>query len=213
MTELDATSWWRSIPKFAYDTLRTIVDDTLGQFWPSATIPIDVEHIFEVGMQGTLIPIKQHKTATGQIAMAWADALEVTVDESIFDKHEDLARFAIAEQVATYTLYGPIFQTFERASMASWEDVLTSCPPNVSDEMRRTISDFAGLLTVPSPQLERETSGCIKIALEAGLSLHSTWDPAWKAIATKLAKRFGVPRRVIFARLRKDGLMERSRWS
>lgn len=197
-----------------YDELRRIVSNFLDEHHPSGRLPIPIEEIVEFQLRLDIVPIpglrdRCQSEANGFLARG-RDA--IFVDQFVAQERENRYRFTLAYEVGRYVLQESIVGTCKIHSLESYLAWHESVPDYVWRNAKFECYDFAGLLLIPTPHLNRQARHARDQAFEtlraAGREPEEHLATIWSRITAYLAdKVFQVSSDAMKRRLQRENLI------
>lgn len=136
--------------------IRDEADRIRAEFW-GKKIPVDVEHILEIGLKIHIVPLPGLQEQTSFDSFITSGWEKVYVDNSRYmsDIYYRRIRFSLAHELGHYVLHKKIFEDLK---IESWEDYYRFYH-EVSNDQYRFLEDqankFAGYLLIPHEIMEK----------------------------------------------------------
>ena len=183
-------------------------DDVRLQFWPSGSVPVEVEEIlWQVGLR--LEPVPSLKESGDVDALLSGDLTRILVDaeEYMDDRMLNRMRFSIAHELGHFVLHKDIYSEIQIASVGEWIKFVQAVPEDQYGFIEQQAYEFAGRLLVPLDRLKRALAGAVSSASKAGfMDWDSSGDAAREYIANGISRIFGVSSQVVEKRILREGL-------
>lgn len=98
-----------NVPYIDDDKIYHLADNFLLTHHPSLSIPIPIEQIIEIKIGLNIFPIKDLESGCGIDGSLSNDFKTILIDEYVFEKSIQRARFTLAHEIAHYILHKEIF--------------------------------------------------------------------------------------------------------
>ena len=197
-----------------YETLRSVAQKFLDEHHPSGVLPVPIEEIVEFRLKLDIVPILGLREASkaGATGFLTCGLDAIYVDQYIQQEREARYRFTLAYEVGRYVLQRELIAGCAVDSIASFVKWHQSVPDDVWNRAKFECYDFAGLLLVPTQQLNREARRVhdrnVARARAAGQDPLEHQGILWSSIASQLATEvFHVSDDVTKKRLKLERLL------
>lgn len=198
-------------PEFlSYDDLRPTAEKFLEEYWPSGDIPVDIEHIIDVGFGVDIVPLYQLYELVDVGGFITADASEIYVDRDVYE-HDKLYhyRFTLAEELAHGYLHQDLLKSADFNSPDEWLEFQESIPENDRKWYEWQAKSFAGLILVPPEALGEKIDDAKQLAHAKGMNpIDLDHPPTREYLAEWVGRRFDVSGDVILRRGQYDGFWD-----
>jgi Zn-dependent peptidase ImmA (M78 family) len=202
------------VPYLSYEEIGKISREFLSNHGYDRQIPIDVEALLEFVLDVAIIPtpgFQQNHSVEGSLSL---DMRTIFVDEYVYRAVENRFRFTLAHELGHILLHRSIFKDMKVDSVLEWKRAYKTIDEGVYSTLEKQAYDFAGLILVPSEDLQlrfmrmvSENKANFAQAKSKGISIEKTLD-FFKANAIyRLARMFKVSPDVLERRIDKDDLM------
>ena len=171
--------------------------------------PVAMHEIIEFELGIEIRPVFNLCALADVDALLFGDSRTILVDLDFYmkDQFQNRLRFSLAHEVGHTVLHRDIYAGLEFATLEDWFEFVEAIPEREWGFLEYQAREFAGRLLVDPQLLSKELEGCVKKALDQGLSTDLlTTDQALEHISSKIAGRFGVSWNVIEKRLRIEDL-------
>ncbi len=186
--------------------LRQRAEAFLEEHHPSRAIPVPIEHIVEMRFGIDIIPVpglQQYDT----VALISQDLGEIRVDEFVYRHRPNRYRFSLAHELAHRVLHAELFREFAFRTVAQWRHLVTEVIP---DEQYRFLevhaNTFAGLILVPTPELQEAYCDFVEKARASGIDPGQLSIEGKKVLRGHLARVFEVSEEAVGRRLIAESL-------
>lgn len=196
----------------SYEDLRAIVEEFRQRYWPSGSIPVDVEFIVDVKLALDIVAVPHLYRAYGIDGFLSADRSTVYIDQAV-QEHSILYRyrFTLAHELAHYHLHRALFDGASFESVEEWRHFLRSMPEESRSWYEWQGYAFAGLLLVPRDALAQKIDDAVAQAHEADFTdLDLDVEAHRDILAEWVGRRFDVSAEVIVRRGAYDGHWDRN---
>src|SRR2546430_10683886 len=115
-----------SPPRLEYEAIRLKADEVLKQFWPEATIPINVERIVDARLRVDIIPVPGLRDEIGVDGFLSRDRDAIYVDERVSNAIPSRYRFTLAHEVGHLVLHEELYKVAGFQTPAEWLEFQSS---------------------------------------------------------------------------------------
>lgn len=191
----------------SYDNIRECAAQVLSCFNPSGKLPVDIEHIVDVGLGINIVPCANLKKEIGIEGGLSVDRKNIYIDKGLYfnSKTKCRCRFTIAHELGHYLLHAAIYRRAARDCLDSEGiyNLIKSISNSASYERYEWQANaFAGLVLVPSLPLEQSLlTGRQKASFRGEVNTPSTCAH----LSSLIAPEYGVSTEVILRRGQLDG--------
>lgn len=191
----------------SYEDIRGRVDEVLCRYWPSGGIPVDVEHIADVGLGLDIVAVQYLHSGYGIDGFLSSDRRAIYVDSAV-QEHSILYRyrFTIAHELGHYFLHERLFTDCTFRSADEWMGYLKEFPEEERSWFEWQGYSFGGLLLAPRAALAGRVEDARRMARDAGFEVDLENEVHRQQIAEWVGRRFEVSADVILKRGKADGL-------
>lgn len=191
----------------SYEDIRGRVDDVLRRYWPSGSIPVDVEHIADVGLGLDIVAVAYLHSRYGIDGFLSSDRRAIYVDSAV-QEHSILYRyrFTIAHELGHYFLNERLFADRTFRSVDEWMEYLKEFPEEERSWFEWQGYSFGGFLLAPRAALAERVEDARRMARDAGFEVDLENEVHRQQIAEWVGRRFEVSADVILKRGKADGL-------
>lgn len=196
-------------PYLPYDVLRQRAEQFLSQHHSSREIPIPIEEIIEFQFEIDIVPepgLHEHFDVDSYITR---DLTEIRVDEFVYQSRPGRYRFSLAHELGHRVLHQDVFSCLTFSTINEWRQAISNVIPEKQyGYLEFQASSFAGLILVPSTELELEYDKVCKVLEAHGLSMDEDSEVARDLVSQHIAESFGVSSAVVKRRLQYDRLWD-----
>jgi hypothetical protein len=193
----------------SYEQLRKLAENFLDEFHEERTLPVPIEEIAEFDFELEIIPMDGILDDLEVDAFLTSDLSSIYVDQFVMEHRPRRFRFSLAHEIAHFQLHRPLYDEARVRSVKDWQKLQKAIKEDDYAWMEFQANSFAGLVLVPTAELNQQFHEGIKVAKAAGLSDQTLWSEAGKSyLAAWLADQFDVSEQVIEKRMDKDRLWE-----
>jgi len=194
-------------PYFSKGELRTRAEEFLAAHNPSGEIPVPIEHIVEMRFGMDIVPVPGLQAGFDIVGFLTNDMQEIRVDEYVYLNRLNRYRFSLAHELAHRILHAELWRQMHFNDIASWKTAVTqSIAEKEYGFVEFHANFFAGLILVPTPDLETEFRQCVAMARQQGLDIHDEATGAQELVESYIGRAFDVSRDVIHKRLETERL-------
>ena len=183
-------------------------DRVRAEFWPSGSVPIEVEEIlWRVGLR--LEPIQSLRESGDVDALLRGDLATIIVDrdEYMDDRWLNRIRFSIAHELGHFVLHSDVYREISHSSVEDWIEFVQRVPEDQWGYIEQHAYEFAGRLLVPSHRLRAEFNASVRQAEAAGFfEWDQSGDAALEYMSGPISRVFGVSSQVIEKRIVRERL-------
>ncbi|KKR51009.1 MAG: hypothetical protein UT84_C0003G0004 [Candidatus Curtissbacteria bacterium GW2011_GWA1_40_16] len=188
-----------STSKLTYSQIRTISEKFLKDYHPSLSIPIPIEEIVELKLKVKISTTPNLKSEFDIDGFINSEFSEITLDDEMFNKFEERARFTISHEIGHGVLHSKIYKN---CKIQSKEDYL-KFQQSLTDENQKWLEIqahiFAACVLVPTEKLKEEIKKAVgKQHPQAEFSI---------PYLQSLPEKFKVSTDVIYRRIQKEKLL------
>jgi Zn-dependent peptidase ImmA (M78 family) len=198
-----------AIPYLSYQQVLAQTAEILEAHWSQRGIPVDIDHIVEIGFGIRITPLHGYRTRFGVEAAISQELDEIQVDNHCLTRQPRRYRFALAHELGHRALHGSIMRDLRITGEETWMMAIRAISSEDYGRMERQANLFAGLLLVPPRSLLESWRQAEARALESGIdNLGGLGPESLSQVAGSIANDFDVSSRVIQIRLETDELVE-----
>jgi hypothetical protein len=144
--------------QLTFSQCRDVADEAFAQYWPSRTIPVDIDHIIEYGIPLEIIPLKGLRNELDIYGFLSNDRGTLFLDSSMMvtQKFEAILRFTMAHELGHFFLHREFYEANPITSAHDWEALLAQIDGANLLSYEDQADEFAGRLLVPKDKLVEE---------------------------------------------------------
>ena len=129
------------------------------------------------------------------------------MDEFVYYKRPNRYRFSLAHELSHRLIHADIFKQLKFKTIAEWRAAIESIPTDQYSWVEWQAYCLAGLVLVPSRELETAYDEANRSAWDAGVSLKDADEEIQKPVFASIGEKFGVSWEVVRKRLQKEGIL------
>lgn len=205
-----------SVPYLSYDDIKVKAEEFLKKYHPSRNLPIPIDDIIEFGLKLDIVPCPELFKIHARSGFLTLDRSAIWVDQFQLEYRYKIFRFTLAHEVGHYVLHEDFYnQHSVSATSSSVEEYIkwqNSIPESVIGLHCTQANKFAGILLVPTPELNRE---CQRVVLKYSKELNEIYrgftilpEDAWVFMSNEIAKSFEVNPIVVQIRIEKEAIAQ-----
>lgn len=208
-----------SLEYLSYDDIRARADEFRGTYPNRIGPPLQIEEIVDLDMGIDIVPVWGLMEQLDIDGFTASDLTRIYVDRSVYEHRiEHRYRFTLAHEVGHVVLHGKTFEKHRFSDLAEYKEFIGSIEEDDRDWLEWQAYSFAGLVLVPSqelepafseqladPRLERQ----IRAAQASGLARKDYIAHVSERVSERIARRFAVSTYVVEKRLEYDNLHDR----
>ena len=192
------------------EELWGIADDFSKEYWPEATVPIDMEIIVEkrlgLNIEPTPSLLRDHDI---DAYLRW-DLTGIVVDLECFmeERFRNRVRFSFAHEIGHYILHRDVIEQIGMSTSEDWKNHVLALLEKEYMGYEWQANEFAGRLLVPRKRLEEEMMKVLRSINDKELLEHLVANPdaVLAQMSHSLSQPFGVSEEVIEKRIEREGL-------
>lgn len=152
--------------------IREAADRVRTEFWGDK-IPVDIEHILEIKLKISVIPVLGLRKQISFDSFISSDWKNVYVDNESYmsDNYYRRIRFSLAHELGHRFLHKKLFESLEIESLADYYRFYSEVPNDQYRFLEDQANKFAGYLLIPHEIMEKHRD---KLLLEARKKLIGT---------------------------------------
>jgi len=143
-------------PRWTYNQIKAVTEKFLKDFHPSMVIPIPIEEIVELRLGIELSTYIDLKKEIGIDGFINSEFDEIVIDDYVFNKYEERARFTIAHELGHKFLHSKIYNSLEIKTVGDYVAFQNSVPENDHKWLEIQAHIFAACVLVPTIKLKKE---------------------------------------------------------
>jgi len=189
-------------PFLTPEVIRSKADEIRSKYWPSGTIPIDIEKIlWGIGLRLEPVPFLKESDVdaflSADLTGIWVDA-----DQYMDDRMLNRVRFSIAHELGHFVLHEDIYKQMAFTSLEEKIKFIQLLPDDQYGFIEQHAYEFAGRPLVPRDALQKELGQAVAKAKDAGFTeWDKSGDAALEHVASSICRTFEVSSLVIEKRL------------
>jgi Zn-dependent peptidase ImmA (M78 family) len=193
-----------------------VAEEVRRKYWPSGATPVDVDHIIDVGLKLTVIPLDDLRNSLDIYGFLTNDRTTIYVDSDMIvaSKFEATLRFTMAHELGHFFLHKEFYESQDISSAKEWKTLLGKIDGFGLQSHEDQADEFAGRLLIPVDALRQELAlmeGFLEKIRTLGKPLYQRDDLQQilqNFAADKLAPKFNVPFEVTCQRLKREAISE-----
>ncbi len=196
-------------PYFSYENIRKFSNEFLDKYNSENIIPVPIEEIVEFKFNITVIPTEDLHEKIETDGFISCNLTEIYVDKWVYDNREARTRFTIAHEIGHALLHKELYDNVKFKSLDEWKEIFDSIPAQQYSYLQLHANNFAGLILVPSNNLQTKFKEAIQMLKDNGFDPNDLYpsNPQFEYLSNWIAKRFNVSPEVIGRRIGKEGLL------
>ncbi len=137
---------------------------TFREKYFGSQIPIDIEHIVEIGLELDVIPISELMNLTNMDAFLTSDFKSIGVDKKTYDdeRFHNRLRYSLAHEIAHLVLHRQLYKSLEIKSIEDVYKLNEEIETQTRNRLEFQANQFANFLLIPRTELERRKEIVIK---------------------------------------------------
>jgi len=179
------------------------------RFWPSGTIPVNINEIVEFDLAMDIRSIQGLRESSDIDALLLGDLKTIVVDRDIYmdDRMQNRLRYSLAHEIGHKMLHPDLYKNISHKSVDDWARFFESIPEDQYSWIEQHAYEFAGRLLVPVDSLTLNLEQAVQKAEQSGfVAWDASGDAAREYIASSLCRIYGVSSQVISKRIVREGL-------
>jgi len=191
----------------SYDDLREAAAAFSRRHWPQGTIPVDIEHMVDVGLGVDIVPVDGLYQAVDVGGFLSSDGSAIFVDRAAYE-HVKLYhyRFTLAHEIAHRELHGHLLAEAVYETPQDWYAFQDTIPEEDRRWYEWQANSFAGLVLVPPDALSSKVGEAVGLLRGSGVADPDLGEEATRSyLAEWVGRRFEVSADVILRRGKYDG--------
>ena len=194
-------------PYLSNDDLHRKAKSFLDEHHPDQSIPVPIEEIVEFVFRMDIVPIPGLQEFFDTVAFISKDLTEIRVDKYVMEHRLNRYRFSLAHELAHRVLHKDVFSHVEFKDISGWKKAMADRMPEKEYRfLEWHANSFAGLVLVPTSQLQDAFSDAIKTAQDNGLDCNDIGGTAQDVVESYIARKFAVSAAVCHRRIEADRL-------
>jgi len=193
-------------PYLPYEQLRHCADQFLNQYHSSRSIPVPIESIVEFQLGIDIVPMPGLHQGFDIDSMISSDLTEIRIDQYVFESRPGRYRFSLAHELGHLILHKDIFAQMSFSNIQSWKIAVSGIPLREYGWLEFQAYSFAGLILVPSAELNDAFRTAVEQAHANGIDLDAESEVVHNVVAAYLARDFVVSPEVVNKRMEYDEL-------
>jgi hypothetical protein len=195
-----------TVNRWSYDGLRRLAERYLAEVHAAGTLPIPIEEIVDLNLQIDVVPMEGLRE-WGVDAFTAGDRQTIYVDRGVYSHGSpNRLRFSLAHELAHILLHKKVFEAATFTDVQGWKVFIASVPDDQYRWIEWQAYSLAGLLLVPSPELEEQFGLTANELEQHGVDVRNLTSPGYLQVAKRLGDVFAVSSNVIDKRAVRDGI-------
>lgn len=149
-------------PRLNYEDIKKIAEEFLSQNNQDNLVPVPIEEIAELNLNIQIVPIPRLKTTFKIDGFINSTFDQITIDDEVFNRFEERARFTIAHEIGHKILHEKYFKHKKFSIIEEYIKFQESISNNENYILERQANYFAGCILVPGSRLKLEIDNAIK---------------------------------------------------
>ena len=191
--------------RLSYEDIRAEADRFLAEYWRSGAIPVDIDHILDVGLRIDVVPVPYLLDDSEIDGLLAADRTAIWVDEFVYHNRLHRYRFTLAHELGHLWLHRDLYEAASFTSIDEWKAFIASIPDEDYGWYEWQANCFGGLVLVSRDQLAEKIVETLDMARSRGFEPDMQEESQRRVIAEWIGRRFEVSAEVILKRGAYDG--------
>lgn len=187
-----------------YQQIRGLANKFLQEYHPRLTLPVPIEEIVELKLRIKLSTVINLKTEYGCDGFINSDFTEITLDDEVFNKYEERARFTIAHELGHKFLHSRIYQQFKISTKNEYLNFQNRISEDDQKWLEIQAHIFAACVLVPTESLKDEVTKALKKVSRNGVPQIDYSIPYLRHLPLK----FKVSADVVMRRIQRERLLK-----
>lgn len=149
-------------PQLIFNDIKRIAEEFLSQYNQDDLIPVPIEEIAEFKLHIQIVPIPQLKSVFKIDGFINSTFDQITLDDEVFNRFEERARFTIAHEIGHKILHEKYFKHKKFTLIEEYIKFQETISSDNNYILERQANYFAGCVLVPGSRLRSEIDKAIK---------------------------------------------------
>lgn len=151
------------VPFRNHNQIKTIAETFLKKYHPKGTYPTPAEGIIDLKLKLDIIPIPGLHNVIDTDGFISSDLASISVEDYVYKNRPGRYRFTLAHEIGHLVLHADIYKQHKFDRTDEWKEFIDNFPERERSLFEWQANEFAGLILVPSPHLEKRLQYNVKL--------------------------------------------------